>query len=230
MSESPRPESEPPNPRPKTRPFIAVGFCLLLLVIVALAIAFPPSEYVPAARWGASLETAGFSGGIIFLLVSILATSIGLPRQLVAFIAGLAYGTAMGLILSLAAALAGCLLTVTISRRYLADFVKSRFPRPISALDKLTRNDLFLKVLVLRLQPLGTNLLTNVCIGFTSASLVRFISASAVGYVPQMLVFNLLGAGVRVDSQSQLALSAALLLISVALGVFLYRRHIDPDK
>ena len=225
MSGNSEPEADPSVVSHKARPVIAIAFIVLLAGIVALAIAFPPSEYVPAAQWGASLESAGVTGILIFLSVGIVATSVGLPRQLVAFIGGLAYGTGLGLTLSLAAALAGCLLTVTMSRRYLADFVKGRFPRPIAALERLVRDDFFLKVLVLRLQPLGTNLMTNVCIGFTSASLVRFIAASAVGFVPQMLVFNLLGAGVRVDSQAQLVLSAALFIISVVLGIYLFKRH-----
>ena len=222
---TPEPEADGSVVSNKTRPAIVIAFILLLAIIVALAIAFPPGEYVPAAQWGASLESAGITGIIIFLSVGILATSVGLPRQLVAFIGGLAYGTGVGLMLSLAAALAGCLLTVTMSRRFLADFVKGRFPRPIAALERLVRDDFFLKVLVLRLQPLGTNLMTNVCIGFTSASLVRFIAASAVGFVPQMLVFNLLGAGVRVDSQAQLGLSVALFIVSVVLGIYLFKRH-----
>ena len=225
MSLTPEPEADGSVVSNKARPAIVIAFILLLAIIVALAIAFPPGEYVPAAQWGALLESAGITGIIIFLSVGILATSVGLPRQLVAFIGGLAYGTGVGLMLSLTAALAGCLLTVMMSRRFLADFVKGRFPRPIAALERLVRDDFFLKVLVLRLQPLGTNLMTNVCIGFTSASLARFIAASAVGFVPQMLVFNLLGAGVRVDSQAQLGLSVALFIVSVVLGIYLFKRH-----
>lgn len=209
--------------------WISVSLLLLLVLIVGLGIAFPPADYVPAAQWGAALESAGGQGLAVFLVLGMLFTSVGFPRQLVAFIAGLAYGVASGLLLSLVAAVAGCCLTALVSRRFLAAMVIKRFPRVIATLDRLTQRDLFLKILVLRLQPLGTNLLTNVCIGFTSASLPRFLAASAVGYIPQMLVFNLLGAGVRVDSQSQLLLSMVLLVISIALGVLLYKRHIDLD-
>lgn len=198
---------------------------LLLLLIIVLGLVFPPADYIPAAQWGAQLQSAGFTGVILFLLLGIVSTSIGLPRQLLAFIGGLAYGVGAGLVLSLIAALCGCLLTAFVSRRYFADRIVSRFPKPIAFLDRLTQHDLFLKILVLRLQPLGTNLLTNVCIGFTSASFPRFLAASAVGYVPQMLVFNLLGSGVRVDSQSQLLLSVVLLVLSILIGAFLYRRH-----
>jgi len=209
--------------------FTGVGLLLLLLIIVGLAIVFPPNEYVPAAKWGAALESAGVLGAALFFLASLLATSVGLPRQLVAFIGGLAYGLIGGLLLSLAAALCGCALTATVSRRYFATLIQTRFPRPIGTLNRLIKKDLFLKILVLRLQPLGTNLITNVCIGFTNASLPTFLAASAIGYIPQMLVFNLLGVGVRVDSQAQLALSLVLLVISIALGIFLYKRQIDLD-
>jgi len=203
-----------------------VALLLLLALIIVLGVVFPPKDYVPAARWGAALESAGVKGMVLFLLAGMLATSIGLPRQLVAFIGGLAYGLVAGLVISLLAALCGCWLTATVSRRFFASIVKKRFPGPIATLDRLTQKDLFLKIVVLRLQPLGTNLLSNICIGFTNASLPKFVAASAVGYVPQMLVFNLLGVGVRVDSQAQLLLSFVLLLVSIALGVVLYKRHV----
>lgn len=205
---------------------IAAALLILLALIVVLGVIFPPLEYLPAARWGSELESAGLKGIVAFLVLGILATSVGLPRQMLAFIGGLAYGVTGGLSISLLAALGGCWLTAMVSRRFFASIVSTRFPGPIAALDRLTRKDLFLKVLVLRLQPLGTNLLTNVCIGFTSASVPGFVAASAVGYIPQMLVFNLLGVGVRVDSQAQLLLSLFLLAISIVLGVSLYKRHI----
>ena len=207
------------------RRVVTYAFVLLLLVIVVLSVLFPAKEYLPVVQWGKALESSGVSGMGLFVLAGIFSTSVGLPRQLVAFVGGLAYGVLTALPLSLLAALLGCFLTATVSRRFFHATVNRKFPKPVAALDKLIRDDLFLKVLVLRLQPLGTNLLTNICIGFTSASMTRFLAASAIGYVPQMLVFSLLGSGVRVGSQTQFALSAVLLVISIVLGLVLYRRH-----
>ncbi len=215
------------GPNPKTKRLAGAFLLLLLLGIVVLGIRFSSADNLPVASWGAWLQAAGATGAILFLLAGILATSIGLPRQLMAFIGGLSYGVGVGLLLSLLAALCGCALTATVSRRYFAQFIGERFPKPIAALNRLLTGDLFLKILILRLQPLGTNLLTNVCIGFTSTSLKVFMLASAVGYVPQMLVFSLLGAGVRVGSQTQLTLSIVLLLVSIGLGAFLYKRNVD---
>jgi len=207
--------------------FAGVLLLVLLGLIIILGFAYPPADYLPAAHWGALLEASGAEGMAVFVIAGLLATSVGLPRQLVAFIGGLAYGIVAGLFLSLLAALSGCWLTAIISRRFFASIISDRFPRPIAALDRLTRQDLFLKILVLRLQPLGTNLLTNICIGFTQASLPKFVVASAIGYVPQMLIFCLLGVGVRVDSEAQALLSLFLLVVSIVLGICLYKRHIS---
>ncbi len=209
----------------KSRQRLSIALIALLLFIVVVSLLFPPSQWIPAKVWGAQLESAGFKGMILFVLAGMLATSIGLPRQMVAFIGGLAYGVMPGVLLSFMAALLGCYLTLQVSRRFLATWVAQRYPNVVTQLDKLLRNDAFVKILILRLQPLGTNLLTNVCMGFTAVSHRVFIAASSVGYVPQMLVFALLGAGVRVGSQTQLLLSAILMLISVMLGVALYYRH-----
>lgn len=95
----------------------------------------------------------------------------------------------------------------------------------VEKLDLLLEHDVFIKVLVLRLQPLGTNMLSNICIGFTNVSRATFVLASAVGYMPQMVVFCLLGSGVRVGSTKHMWISVALLLASVVLGLVVYQRH-----
>jgi len=51
------------------------------------------------------------------------------------------------------------------------------------------------------------------------------MAASALGYIPQMLAFALLGSGIRLGSSFQLVLSGVLLLVSIIIGVVVYRRH-----
>lgn len=215
---------------PKFPGFAGAGLLVLLLVIVVGSILFPPAQWIPAEQWGIALESEGVSGMMIFVAAGMLATAAGLPRQLVAFIAGIAYGVATGVLLSLCAALLGCYLTVSVSKRFFAKGIVRRYPNFIAKLDALVQNDVFVKILALRLQPLGTNLLTNVCVGFTSISIKAFMGASAVGYVPQMLVFALLGSGIRLGSNVQLILSLVLLVISILLGILIYRRHTQRHK
>ncbi|NND89930.1 MAG: hypothetical protein HKN42_03640 [Granulosicoccus sp.] len=213
------------SPSRRYERYTAAALMLLLGLIIGLSLVFPPSGWLPLQRWGAALESAGAGGLLVFLLLATLATSVGLPRQLVAFTAGLAYGVMPGILLSLLAALGGCYLTVRVSQALLSQWVEHRFPAFIRKLDLLLRDDVFLKILILRFQPLGTNLITNVCIGFTAVPHRLFLFASGLGYLPQMGVFSLLGAGIRVGSQTQLILSMALMTLSIVLGIYLLRQH-----
>jgi len=208
------------------------GFALLLILVLLLVLVYryPPSDWLPLRVWGHQLESAGLAGMLVFVVAGTLATSVGLPRQLLAFVAGLAYGVGVGLVLSLLAALAGCTLTLLVSRRWLHRIVRRRFSSVIDSLEKLIQRDVFLKILVLRLQPLGTNMLTNLCAGLTSIRISIFLLASAIGYIPQMLVFVLTGTGVRVGSTTQLMVSAALLVLSLVLGGVLYRRYLRRER
>lgn len=202
---------------------------MLMLAVVALiimlALMFPPSQWIPAKQWGARLESAGPAGALLFVSIGALATGVGLPRQLLAFIGGLAYGILPGLLLALLAALSGCYLTVRLSTAFFSQWVRGRYPAFISQLNAVLQNDVFIKVLMLRLQPLGTNLLTNVCIGFTPVSRWRFLLASGIGYIPQMLIFVLLGSGIRVGSEFQGMLSIVLMAVSFLLGILIFRLH-----
>ena len=52
-----------------------------------------------------------------------------------------------------------------------------------------------------------------------------FIAGSAVGYVPQMMVFALVGSGIGLDPVFRIGLSAVLFMVSGFLGIHLYRKH-----
>lgn len=212
------------------RSLVAIASLVLLGIILLGSFVYPPARWVPTAQWGEQLQGSGASGLLVFSASAIVATAVGLPRQMVAFIAGLAYGTMQGLLISLIAALLGCYLTMRFSKAFLSRWVTARFPRMVSTLDRLLVRDAFLKVLILRLQPLGTNLLTNVCAGFTRVSQRSFLAASALGYIPQMLVFAMLGAGVRVGSSAQISISIVLMGVSLILAGYLYKKYGDESR
>lgn len=199
----------------------------LILGLAALLYQTPPAEWGRAKQLGEFIDSKGVAGVLVFFIVATLATSIGLPRQFFAFAAGFAFGVPAGVFLSSLAAVGGCAITFFCSRRWLSNQIHSRYPNVVLGLNSLLSEDVFLKILVLRLQPLGTNLITNLCAGVSSISARLFLASSWLGYVPQMLVFCLLGAGVRVGSNAYLVFSLSLLLFSVITGGFLYKRFID---
>ena len=77
---------------------------------------------------------------------------------------------------------------------------------------------------MLRLLPVGNNVLLNVAAGVSGVSAGWFLVGSAIGYLPQTIVFALLGGGTRFDRRLELALAAGLFLASALVGLALYRR------
>jgi uncharacterized membrane protein YdjX (TVP38/TMEM64 family) len=80
---------------------------------------------------------------------------------------------------------------------------------------------------LVRLLPVGNNLLTNLAAGISSIRPMHFLAGTLLGYLPQTLVFALVGSGAHIAPAQKLALAIGLFLVSGALGVYLYRhfRH-----
>ncbi|MBX2884797.1 MAG: VTT domain-containing protein [Granulosicoccus sp.] len=212
--------------KPTKRLLVICALLSVLLVILWLLYRYPLDTLVDHAAIALWIDRWGVVGTFAYILLGTLATAAGLPRQLMAFIGGYSYGVALGLCLSLLAAIGGCFLCFQLSRRILRARVERRFTKTVQFLNRLMRDDAFLKIIVLRLQPFGTNLATNLAAGVTNLSTPVFIGSSFLGYIPQMLVFSLLGSGVRVQSSTQLTVSAILFFVSLILGLWLYRRHV----
>ncbi len=176
---------------------------------------------------------AGDHGPLVFALVASLACAIGLPRQVVAYTAGLAYGFWTGFGLALAAEMVGCAIDFwgarALGRRWASRFLTGESaPGRLARLEAFLVSKAFTATLTIRLLPVGNNLALNVLAGVSRIRAVPFLAASLLGYVPQTVVFTLLGGGVRVSEGLQLGLAAVLLLVSVGLGVVLLRRRPVP--
>lgn len=200
---------------------------IVFLTLVFLLWRFPLADVIDNAYVAKVIDDLGWLGIPIFILGGSLVTAVGLPRQLVSFIAGYSFGVMLGVTLATIAAIGGCFLCFWFSRRFLQQRIKSRYSKSVSVLNGFIKRDAFLKIIVLRLQPFGTNLITNLSAGVSHIPASVFIGSSLIGYIPQMLVFALLGAGVRVHSKTQMLVSTVLFIISLLLGWLLYKRHLN---
>lgn len=205
----------------------------LLLLVAGLALAglvLRELGAVPGTEWAdRNLRGQGLAGEAIFILIGAAATAAGLPRQGVAFLGGYAFGAALGLLLALTAQLLGCVLAFywarAVGRAWAERRLDGRFGPRLRPLVAVLRQSPFGTTLALRLFPVGSNLAMNALAGLAGVAVLPFLAASALGYLPQTLVFALLGKGVRVDGAWQMGLSVILLGVSVGLGVWLMRRH-----
>lgn len=169
------------------------------------------------------VSDSGLTGKLIYLGAAGLFAAAGLPRQIISFLAGYAFGLSMGVLLALTATTIGCVICFYIARFVGRDTISKRFPRKVKNADSFLRENTFAMTLLIRLFPLGSNFATNLAAGISSSKAQSFISGSLIGYIPQTAIFALLGSGISLDPELRISLSFILFAISAALGIYLFR-------
>ncbi|MGK7863720.1 TVP38/TMEM64 family protein [Falsiroseomonas sp. E2-1-a4] len=185
---------------------------------------------VPGMGWvDRDLRGEGHWGELVFVLVGAALTAAGVPRQSIAFLGGYGFGALLGTGLALAAQLLGCAASYAwarlLGRGWAERRMAGRFGHRLRPLRDALRQSPFEATLALRLLPVGNNLALNLLGGMAGLAAGPFLAASALGYLPQTVVFALLGKGIRVEGVWQLALGVGLFVVSAGIGLVLLRRH-----
>jgi uncharacterized membrane protein YdjX (TVP38/TMEM64 family) len=153
-----------------------------------------------------------------------VAMAVGLPRQIVGFVGGYAFGLLEGILLAEAVSGLSCLLSFLYARLLGRDLVRHRLADRLTRFDEILKGHTFSMAMLIRLLPVGNNLITNLLAGVSSAPLLPFVAGSLIGYLPQTVIFVLLGSGIHVQPVWSTVISVALFIISGLLGAMLYRR------
>lgn len=203
---------------------------VLILSLALLGCLFQRSDLgnsVNEAWIDARVRGHGLDGTLLFLLMGAIFTAIGLPRQVIAFLGGYAFNVGLGTLLGTLAALLGCMLTFAYARFFGKGLLRARLGERAGRFDRFIHEHPVSMTVLVRLLPVGGNLLTNLAAGISSIRSSHFFLGSFLGYLPQTLVFALVGSGVHIAPALKLALAVALFLILGALGAWLYRsfRH-----
>jgi uncharacterized membrane protein YdjX (TVP38/TMEM64 family) len=178
------------------------------------------------AAWiDAEVRGQGLRGEWLFLLAATLFTALGLPRQVVGFLAGYTFGLALGGLLALVASLGGALLAFYTARWLGRDLVRRWLSGRVHSLDGFVGSHPLRTILILRLLPVGSNLATNLAAGLSRMGAAPFAAGSALGYLPQTLVFALIGSGIAVEPLWRIGGGTLLFLLSGLLGLSLWQRY-----
>ncbi|WP_461208849.1 TVP38/TMEM64 family protein [Desulfocurvus sp. DL9XJH121] len=172
----------------------------------------------------AHIRGQGLWGWGLFLLAAGAFTGLGLPRQIVAFLGGYAYGFLGGTLAGTLGTALGCALAFFFARFLGRGYVARRFGGKIAKVDAFLRENPFSMTLIIRFMPVGSNILTNLVAGVSSVGALPFLAGSTLGFVPQTLIFALLGSGFKVDFAWRVTLAAILFVLSTWWGFVLYRK------
>ena len=201
---------------------------ILALVLVGILIETTGLKRILDAEWvDGQIRGRGIAGWAMFVGASALLIAMGLPRQVPSFFGGYAFGVVGGTFLALIGCGFGCAIIFGYARLFCRGFLANRLGKKAGELDTLLCRNPFFMTVVIRFLPLGSNLLTSTVAGMSSVSFSPFFFGSIIGYTPQVLIFALLGSGIRVDPNLRITVAVLLFIVSICGGFAVYRRYCD---
>jgi len=177
-------------------------------------------------RWiDREVRGKGLEGEALFLAVAGIATALALPRHVVSFLGGYAFGLGLGTLLALAGTAIGCVLTFFYARVIGRPLVSARLGARVQRVEDFLAAHPFWMTVLIRLLPVGNNFATNLAAGVARVPAGPFFLGSLLGYLPQTIVFALAGSGVTLGAAWRIGIAIALFVVSGVIGAWLYRRY-----
>jgi len=167
----------------------------------------------------------GAAGELLFVVVGGFATALAVPRGVVSFLGGYAFGLAQGVTLALLAEGLGCALTFFCGRTFARRLASARLDARVRRMEDFLAANPFSMTLLIRLLPVGHNFATNLAVGASRVRALPFLFGSLLGYVPKTFVFALAGSGIETGSGLRIAVALLAFVLSGAIGVWLYRKY-----
>jgi uncharacterized membrane protein YdjX (TVP38/TMEM64 family) len=196
---------------------LKAGALLLGLVAAALLLRHTGTGLLHALH-------PSWQGAAVLILAGGAMTAAGVPRQVLAFAGGYTFGAPLGGAIALAGQLLGCALDYTAAHGLASSLAQRLLARPITQrLHRVLAAHPFTATLTLRLMPVSSNVTLNLLAGASRLNPRAFFSATLLGYLPQTIIFALLGSGTQVGRGAQIAVGLALFIGAMALGLVLYR-------
>jgi uncharacterized membrane protein YdjX (TVP38/TMEM64 family) len=203
---------------------IVMAVCLLLCFV--LLYGSPLGKYLNLSqveKLRAELQYYSVWAPLVFFVVGSLAIGAGFPRTVAAFLAGAVFGFWQGVILAEATAVAGSFIVFLTVRWAREAFLQKIIAAHLERVDAYIRKHGFASIFLLRQLPVP-GFFVNILTGLSAVSVLTFLAASALGFLPQTLIFVLYGCGLQQNFVLPVTLASSLLIIfSVAL-YFLYQR------
>lgn len=178
----------------KIKPILLIVFIAGMLVAVAT---LPVREWLSVSiAWIESHRTLAW---LIYITAYTVAAVLVIPSAILTLAAGFIFGVPIGVILVSVASLTGAAAAFLAGRFLARDWVTQRiadFPS-FRALDKATRHEGFIIVLLTRLSPLFPFNLLNYAFGLTAVRFRDYVLASWIGMAPAIVLYVYIGSAAK---------------------------------
>jgi len=167
----------------------------------------------------------GIPGELLYVAVGGMVMAVAVPRHIVSFLGGYAFGAGLGTALARAATELACVLVFFYGRYVGRPLVSERIRARVRRIEDFLASNPFSMTLLIRLLPVGNNFATCLAAGVSRVPARPFLLGSLVGYVPQTFVFALAGSGIEMGARVRLVIAVVFFIVSGAIGIWLYRRY-----
>jgi len=221
----PRLPADPARRRALARLAGAVLALVALVAVAAVTVGVPsPSEL---ARWA---ESVGPAAPVLFVLIAAVSTCVMFPGQVTAGAAGVLFGVAGGVALTLAAAVLGATIAFLLARGAgAAPISRLLGPRATHWREWIAERG-FSAVLTARLLPGTPASVLNYAAGLTAMPLRAFAAAVAIGAMPKTIAYVALGGALSAPFSTRGAVALALYASTALAGAYLARRHVRAAR
>ena len=199
---------------------------LLTLIVVVYVVETGLMSGLLSKEWiDREVRGKGIPGELLFLAVGGFVTAVAVPRHVVSFLGGYAFGFGLGAALAVAATEIGCLADFFYARVVGRPLLSARLGARVRRIEDFLAANPFAMTLLIRLLPVGNNFATSIAAGVSRVPARPFLLGSLLGYIPQTMVFALAGSGMEIGSRYRVAVAALFFVASGAIGIWLYRRY-----
>lgn len=200
---------------------------ILIIALIIIAYKFGLFQYIStllnnANKW---IEGLGAIGGIVFILIYIIATALLISGAVLTLGAGLIFGVIKGSILVSIGSTLGATISFLIGRYLLRDWVEKQIEKQpnFQTIDAAVAKEGWKIVGLTRLSPLFPFVFLNYAFGVTKVSLKDYILASWIGMMPGTVMYVYIGYIGQSASQGntlKLALNIIGLIATIAVTIY----------
>ena len=213
----------------RRRAFVRLGAAVLALLTIVGALA--QTVGIPSVtELTAWTESAGSAAPVLFLLMAAVSTCVLFPGQVTAAAAGVLFGVASGIALTIAAVTLGAAVAFLIARGVgAAPIGRLLGPRAAHWRGWIAERG-FSAVLTARLLPGTPASVLNYAAGLTAMPLRSFAAAVALGALPKTVAYVALGGALSDPLSTRGLLAVALYASTAVAGLLLARRHVRAAR
>ncbi len=201
---------------------------LTIICLIATAVGFWFLRGIEPTQIEAWLEKAGIWAPLVYIIVYVVATVFILPSTALNLTGGALFGSWLGTLWTSIAAIIAAIVSFMFTRTIGRELVAKRLAGSLKAMDAELSQGGWMYMFAIRLLPIIPYGLVNFAAGLTSVSFRDYLLGTALGTVPGVLPFVMLGSsGLRAFKTGEvLPLMFAVGLIgTLVAGATWYRRR-----